>query len=149
MITMHCDGSCLSPQGPGGWAYRFEFNGRVYKSSGGLKPTTNNQMELMSVIEGLSAAQKVVKEGTRVLAVSDSKYVIRGATEWIENWKRRRWITAEGKPVSNQTLWERLDELGKSFDMRWKWVKGHAGHEMNEIVDEMARDAAILISRAA
>jgi ribonuclease HI len=85
--------------------------------------------------------------GTSVLVVSDSKYVVRGASEWIENWKRRRWMTANDTPVSNRELWEQLDYLAKQFDCRWKWVKGHNGHEMNEIVDEMARDAAISINR--
>lgn len=148
-IKLVVDGSCIRQQGVGGWAYRFEFRDKVYSDSKGVEHTTNNEMELEAAHQGLLAIHKVTRpDMVDVLIVSDSKYVVNGATDWIENWRRRRWTTLEGKPVANRELWERIDDLTSAFHTaRWKWVKGHNGHELNEIVDEMANDAARAMQR--
>lgn len=154
IVKLVVDGSCLKQHGPGGWAYRFEFGGRVYKDARGVYPVTNNETELMAALNGLKAVEKVstahagkLLNTMKLLILSDSQYVIRGATEWIDTWRRRNWRTRDDKPVSNRKLWEEIDSLAGKFDTRWKWVKGHAGHELNEIVDEMANDAARAIAK--
>ncbi len=104
---------------------------------GAEEHTTNNRMELMAAIEGLAALTRPC----RVSLTTDSKYVMHGITQWMAGWKKRGWKTASRKPVLNQDLWVRLDELAGTHDVSWHWVKGHSGHEENERVDQAANDA--------
>ena len=104
---------------------------------GGESETTNNRMELMAAIKGLEA----LRGPTKVTLTTDSQYVRRGITEWIDNWKAKGWRTANRKPVKNRDLWEILDALRNQHDMKWYWVKGHSGHEENERVDALANKA--------
>ena len=115
----------------------------IEKALSGAEPdTTNNRMELMAVIEALRA----LKEPCLIVLTSDSQYVLKGITEWMEGWKRKAWKTASGKPVKNQDLWQDLSIQEQRHQIQWCWVKGHAGHEMNERVDTLAREAAESVS---
>jgi len=108
--------------------------GREKEMFGGEAQTTNNRMELTAVIEGLLA----LKERSSVRVYTDSQYVQKGISEWIHNWKRRGWLTADKKPVKNVDLWKRLDETAREHEVEWHWVKGHAGHPENERADALA-----------
>ncbi|HNY25357.1 MAG TPA: ribonuclease HI [Alphaproteobacteria bacterium] len=138
MIKIYTDGSCLGNPGPGGWAFVATDGKNVAERSGGEKDTTNNKMELMAVIKALGAAAK----HKEVEIYTDSQYVKNGMQSWIKNWKKNGWKTADKKPVKNKELWQKLDELAQSIKIHWNWVKGHAGDELNEHVDELARTAA-------
>ena len=134
-VEIFTDGACSGNPGPGGWGAILRFNGREKELSGGAAETTNNRMELTAAIMALEAL-------TRACAVNlhtDSIYVRDGVTGWIHNWKKRGWKTADRKPVKNVELWQRLDEAAQRHDIHWKWVKGHAGDEMNERADLLAR----------
>ena len=135
--TIWCDGACSGNPGPGGWGTIIEQNGRRRELSGGWDKTTNNQMELLALIEGL----KAVLPGTRVKIVTDSEYVSKGATVWIKGWIRNGWRTASKAPVKNQELWQELHALLGQRPHTIEWVKGHAGHAENERCDELARAA--------
>ena len=132
-----CDGACSGNPGPGGWGTIVEQNGARRELSGGKEKTTNNQMEIQAMIEGL----KVLSPGTRVKIVTDSEYVSKGATVWIKGWIRNGWKTASKQPVKNQELWQELHELLQHRPFRIEWVKGHAGHLENERCDVLARAA--------
>jgi len=136
---MFTDGACLGNPGPGGWAYilRNPSSGREVEQVGGARETTNNRMELTAVIRALEA----LKRRSRVRLISDSEYVLKGLTEWLPGWKRKNWKTAGGKPVKNKDLWQALEEAAARHDIRWHWVKGHAGHPENERADALARGA--------
>lgn len=138
MIKIWTDGSCLGNPGPGGWGFIATNGTQTVEHSGGAANTTNNQMELTAVIHALHAAQKY----SEIELHTDSQYVKNGMQSWIKNWKRNNWKTAEKKPVKNQELWKQLDELSSKIKINWFWVKGHAGDEMNERVDNLARSAA-------
>ena len=134
-VEIWTDGACSGNPGPGGWGAILTFNGVEKELSGGEALTTNNRMELMAAISALEAL-------TRPCAVdlhTDSIYVRDGVTGWIHNWKKRGWTTADKKPVKNVELWQRLDAAAQRHDIQWKWVKGHAGDEMNERADALAR----------
>ena len=134
-VAIWTDGACSGNPGPGGWGAILVFNGVEKELSGGEQLTTNNRMELMAAISALEAL-------TRACAIdlhTDSKYVMDGVTGWIHNWKKRGWKTADKKPVKNVELWQRLDAARERHEIEWKWVKGHAGDEMNERADELAR----------
>ncbi|MCB9999982.1 MAG: ribonuclease HI [Methylobacteriaceae bacterium] len=134
-VEIWTDGACSGNPGPGGWGAILTFNGVEKELSGGEGLTTNNRMELTAAIMALEAL-------TRPCAVNlhtDSIYVRDGVTGWIHNWKKRGWKTADKKPVKNVELWQRLDEAAQRHDITWKWVKGHAGDEMNERADLLAR----------
>lgn len=133
-IKLYTDGACSGNPGPGGWGAILQWNGHTKELSGTELESTNNRMELMAVIEGLNA----VKKSSEVEIYTDSKYVMDGATQWLEGWKTRGWRTAAKKPVKNQELWERLDEATARHVIRWHWVKGHDGHDQNERADELA-----------
>lgn len=134
VVEIFTDGACRGNPGPGGWGALLRY-GKVEKSFYGGEPqTTNNRMELMAVIKALEA----LKKPCRVELYSDSKYVLGGITEWMENWKKRNWKTANKKPVQNVELWQELDELAARHDITWHWVKGHSGHRENEIADQLA-----------
>jgi len=133
-IEIFSDGACKGNPGPGGWGALLRF-GDVEKSlCGGDKHTTNNRMELMAAIEGLTS----LKEPCEVDLTTDSQYVRKGITEWIQNWKKNGWKTAAKKPVKNADLWQALDEQVARHTVKWHWVKGHSGHRENEIADELA-----------
>jgi ribonuclease HI len=138
MIKIYTDGSCLNNPGNGGWAAIINHNGNVVKISGSEKETTNNKMELMAPIKAL---QKIDKD-EKIEIYTDSKYVKLGITEWIHKWKKNNWQTSKKEPVKNKDLWIQLYDLTSSFEIRWIWVKAHAGNTLNEEVDLLAKKAA-------
>lgn len=147
-ITIFTDGACRGNPGPGGWGALLVAGKRKKELWGGDLQTTNNRMELMAVIESLT----VLKRDSEITLVTDSKYVMQGITEWIDNWKKRGWKTAAKKPVKNQDLWQLLDAAVARHTIHWQWVKGHAGHEGNERADELANrgvDEVLSLSSAA
>ncbi len=131
------DGACSGNPGPGGWGYVFvNFESKkVFEGGGGENSTTNNRMEMTAIIEGLKEA--VSQKFKTVLVLTDSTYVIRGFTQWKFGWKKRGWLTSEGQPVSNQDLWEKLDQVGHHIKIDWRYVRGHQGTPGNERVDEI------------
>lgn len=138
MLVVYTDGSCLGNPGPGGWAFVATNGTDVAERSGSEPDTTNNRMELTAVIRALRAA----KNHSELEIHTDSQYVKNGMELWIRQWKNNNWKTAAKKPVKNKELWVELDEAAANKKIHWHWVKGHAGHEMNERVDELARTAA-------
>lgn len=137
-ITLYSDGSSLGNPGPGGWGTILDYKGNTKELSGGDAHTTNNQMELTGVIEGL----KALKEPCSVKIVSDSKYVVQAINEWLPNWIRNNWRTAGKKPVKNLELWQEYTRVSKDHNIDATWVKGHNGHPENERCDELARTEA-------
>lgn len=137
-VEIFTDGACLGNPGPGGWAALLRFKGSEKEISGGEADTTNNRMELMAVIAGL----RTLTRPCRVNVTTDSQYVQKGITEWLPRWKSRGWKTADKKPVKNVDLWQALDEACAPHNVTWHWVRGHAGHEENERVDDLARAQA-------
>lgn len=144
-LTIHTDGACRGNPGPGGWGVLLDWNGTVKELSGSEPDTTNNRMELTAVIMGLAA----LKRPTQATVQSDSQYVIKGITEWLPAWKARGWRTADRKPVKNQDLWEKLDQLVVQHDLTWQWIKGHSGDPGNERVDALANLAIDAMLEAA
>ena len=140
-VLLYTDGACSGNPGPGGWGYMLKHpaSGKVREGSGGMANTTNNQMELMAVIEGLRA----LKSRSLVDLFSDSQYVLKGLEEWIDGWKRRGWKTASKSPVKNVELWQTLDELKGLHEIRFHWIRGHTGHPENERCDELAVAASM------
>jgi ribonuclease HI len=134
-VLIYTDGACRGNPGPGGWGVILMFGGREKELCGGDLATTNNRMELMAAIQALEALNKPCK----VELHTDSQYVMKGITEWVRAWKAHGWKTAAKDPVKNEDLWRRLDEARQRHDVDWRWVKGHAGHELNERADELAR----------
>ena len=133
-IVAYTDGACRGNPGPGGWGVVLKFNGQVKELCGGQHATTNNRMEMTAAIRALES----LKERCRVALYTDSVYVKSGITEWLPNWERRGWRTANRKPVKNQDLWQTLSSLSDQHDVSWHWVKGHAGHPDNERADLLA-----------
>jgi len=140
MIKIYTDGSCLENPGNGGWAAIIIDDGKKTETKGSKKNTTNNQMELLAPIEAL----KKIPKGSEVQIFTDSKYVKSGITEWIHNWKKNGWKTADKQPVKNKELWEELDLLANEFEISWNWVKAHSTDKLNNEVDLIAREAANL-----
>ena len=136
-LDIYTDGACRGNPGPGGWGAVLMHAGRERELSGADPATTNNRMELTAVIEALAALKRPVK--ARIY--TDSQYVRLGILEWVANWKKRGWKTADRKPVKNQDLWERLDALAATHDLEWHWVKGHSGVPGNERCDALANEA--------
>jgi ribonuclease HI len=134
-VEIHTDGACSGNPGPGGWAAILRWRDQERELSGGEHLTTNNRMELTAAIAALEA----LKRPMRVHLYTDSQYLRQGITEWLRGWKARGWLTADKKPVKNQDLWERLDAANARHAVEWRWLKGHAGHELNERADELAR----------
>jgi ribonuclease HI len=134
-VVIYTDGACSGNPGPGGWGSVMMYNGHRRELSGGEKETTNNRMEMMAVIEALDA----LKRSCTITLHTDSVYVMKGMTEWLEQWKRRGWKTAAKKPVKNVDLWQRLDQAIARHQVDWRWVKGHSGVPENERADELAR----------
>ncbi|WP_312688770.1 ribonuclease HI [Kosakonia sp.] len=138
-VEIFTDGSCLGNPGPGGYGAILRYRQHERLFSAGYRLTTNNRMELMAAIVALEG----LKEHCEVVLSTDSQYVRQGITQWIHNWKKRGWKTADKKPVKNVDLWKRLDAALSQHQIRWEWVKGHAGHPENERCDELARAAAM------
>lgn len=139
-LVIYTDGGCSGNPGPGGWGTVIIDGTNITKLSGGEKQTTNNRMELSAAINALDAVVKNTGWRNRHVEVySDSQYVKNGITFWIKNWKKNGWKTAAKKPVLNQDLWIALDNLYNQLDIEWKWVKGHAGVEYNEICDQLCK----------
>jgi len=137
LVEIFTDGACRGNPGPGGWAAYLRYGDADKLIKGAEPETTNNRMELMAAIQGLSA----LKRGERVSLTTDSQYVRQGITGWVARWKKNGWKTAARKPVKNQDLWEELDRLSALHHVEWHWVKGHSGHRENELVDQAANDA--------
>ena len=138
-ITLVTDGACLGNPGPGGWAALLRFGEHEKLLTGNEPITTNNRMEISAVLFGLKSLQ----ESCDVHVVTDSRYVMDAFEKgWLAGWQRNGWRTASKKPVKNQELWQELAAAVKRHQVRWTWVKGHAGHPENELVDEAARKAA-------
>lgn len=135
LVEIHTDGACSGNPGPGGWAAILRWGEHEKELAGGEPHTTNNRMELMAAIRALEA----LKRPMRVELFTDSQYLRQGITEWLQGWKARGWRTADKKPVKNQDLWERLDAARQPHAVEWRWLKGHAGHPLNERADRLAR----------
>jgi len=133
-VSIWTDGACSGNPGPGGWGAVMTFGEHRKELSGGEAATTNNRMELTAAIRALEA----LKRRCKVALYTDSQYVRNGIREWLPNWKKRGWKTADKKPVKNQDLWERLDQLVLEHEVDWHWVKGHSGHAGNERADQLA-----------
>ena len=133
-VNIYTDGACRGNPGPGGWGVLIQYQDNEKEYFGGNQNTTNNQMELQAAIEGL----KLLREECIVNLTTDSKYVMQGITSWIKKWKINKWKNSNKKDVKNKELWIELDKLCMKHDVRWNWVKGHTGHEQNEIADMLA-----------
>lgn len=135
-VTAYTDGACSGNPGPGGWGAILIFGEHRKELCGGESPTTNNRMELLAAIMALEALSR----SCDVDVHTDSQYLRNGVTQWIHGWKRNGWKTASKQPVKNEDLWKRLDEAQARHNIEWHWVKGHAGHDLNERADELARE---------
>lgn len=134
-VVIHTDGACSGNPGPGGWGAILEFRGRERELCGGEAHTTNNRMELTAAIRALASLTRP----SAVALYTDSQYLRQGITAWIRNWKRNGWKTRDRSPVKNADLWQALDGLIGTHDVEWHWVRGHAGHDINERADALAR----------
>lgn len=145
-VEIYSDGACRGNPGPGGWGALLRKDGHEKRLCGAEPDTTNNRMELMGAIAGLRA----LKRPCAVTLWTDSEYVKKGMTEWLAGWKARGWKTAARAPVKNADLWQILEQEAARHQVDWRWVKGHAGHEGNEIADQLANQAidAMMESRA-
>ncbi len=135
-ISIWSDGACSGNPGPGGWGVVLAWNGHTRELKGGEALTTNNRMELTAAIEALAA----LKSPSAVDFYVDSQYVRGGVTGWIVSWKKNGWRTSDRKPVKNIDLWQKLDALAAQHQIKWHWVKGHAGTDGNERADELANE---------
>ena len=140
MIKIYTDGSCIGNPGNGGWGAIIIKDGKKTQIKGSKKNTTNNQMELLAPIKALNK----ISRGGKVQIFTDSRYVKSGITEWIHNWKKNGWKTANKQPVKNKELWTKLDILSNEFEIKWNWVKAHSTDELNNEVDLIARKAVSL-----
>ena len=138
MIKIYTDGSCIGNPGKGGWAAIIIINDKKTQMTGSQKNTTNNQMELLAPIKALNK----IPRGSKIQIFTDSKYVKSGITEWIHNWKKNGWKTANKQSVKNKEFWIELDLLTEKFEIKWSWVKGHSTDKLNNEVDLLARKAA-------
>jgi ribonuclease HI len=145
-LKIYTDGGCSGNPGPGGWAYvialeTFQGGKILAERWGAEKNTTNNRMELTAVIESLRALKTMTNVPRQAAIFTDSQYVQKGITEWINKWKRNSWRTSDKKPVKNQDLWMELDALAGEFPLTWEWVRGHSGVDYNERCDQMTQEA--------
>ena len=136
-VIIYTDGACSGNPGPGGWGSVMMYRGHRRELSGGEADTTNNRMEMMAVIRALES----LKRPCSITLYTDSTYVIKGMTQWLEGWKKRNWRTAAKKPVKNVELWQRLETAIAPHAVKWVWVKGHSGVQENERADELATSA--------
>jgi ribonuclease HI len=144
-VTIYTDGACSGNPGPGGWAAVLAFRDHEKELKGGDPHTTNNRMELMAAISALEALTRPCEVDLH----TDSQYLREGISSWIKKWKSNGWRTADRKPVKNVDLWQRLDAALARHQVRWHWVKGHAGHDLNERADRLARDAIMAVRSGA
>ncbi|KQV55241.1 MULTISPECIES: ribonuclease HI [unclassified Caulobacter] len=135
-VTIYTDGACKGNPGPGGWGAILFYGDKKKEICGGEPATTNNRMELMAAIQALELLNRPCK----IELHTDSQYVMKGIQEWIRGWKARGWKTADKSPVKNDDLWRRLDAARDRHDVDWRWVKGHAGHPLNERADALANE---------
>jgi ribonuclease HI len=153
-LQIFTDGGCSGNPGPGGWAYIIVIKTSdgeqlVSEEKGSEKNTTNNRMELMAVISSLKALKTMADLPRQAVVYTDSQYVQKGISEWINKWKINSWRTSDKKPVKNQDLWMELDALAGEFSLSWEWVKGHAGNFFNERCDSMTQDAIMSVNTKA
>ena len=134
-VTIHTDGACSGNPGPGGWGVILQWGGHTRELYGGEADTTNNRMEMTAAIVALESLKRPVTVDLH----TDSQYLRQGITSWIHGWKKNGWRTADRKPVKNLDLWQRLDAAVARHKVHWHWVRGHAGHDLNERADELAR----------
>ena len=134
ILKIYTDGACRGNPGVGGWGAILKYENQIKEIKGFSKETTNNIMELTAVIESL----KQLNRACDIIITTDSNYVKNGITEWIHNWKKNGWKTANKKLVKNKELWVNLDELVQAHTIDWKWIKGHSGHPENERADTLA-----------
>ncbi len=134
-VDIFTDGACSGNPGPGGWGVILRWRDNQRELYGGEPDTTNNRMELMAAIQALETLKRPVRASLH----TDSTYVRDGITQWIHNWKKKGWKTANRKPVKNVDLWQRLDAALARHDVEWRWIRGHTGHPENERADELAR----------
>lgn len=137
-VQMFADGACINNPGPGGYAALLIYNGREKIIKGGEPATTNNRMEMQAIIAGLEALTRQCK----VAIYTDSQYVHKGITQYIEAWRKNYWRTANNKPIKNLDLWRKIDNLADQHELIWNWVYGHGGHPQHDRVDEIARKEA-------
>ncbi|GAB4299454.1 MAG: ribonuclease HI [Thiohalomonadaceae bacterium] len=137
IVEIYTDGACRGNPGPGGWGVLLRYKGKEKRLYGADAQTTNNRMELMAAIMALEELTR----GCKVRLTTDSQYVMKGITEWLANWRRRGWKTADKKPVKNADLWQRLDAACQRHQVEWVWVRGHNGHPENELADQLANRA--------
>jgi len=138
-VAAYTDGACSGNPGPGGWGAVLRYQGLEQDFSGGESLTTNNRMEMSAAIRVLEA----LPHPSQVELYTDSQYLRNGVKQWMANWKKNGWKTADKTPVKNQDLWQQLDELITTHQVNWYWVKGHSGHPHNERADALARNAII------
>lgn len=137
VVEIFTDGACSGNPGPGGWAALIRNHEDERILSGGEPRTTNNRMEMTAAIEALES----LPSQRKIRLVTDSQYLRLGITEWINNWKKKGWLTSSKKPVKNLDLWQRLEQASARHEIEWKWVRGHNLHVENELVDEAAKKA--------
>jgi ribonuclease HI len=133
-VEVYTDGACRGNPGPGGWGALLRYGEHEKELYGGESETTNNRMELTAAIKALEA----LKRTSDVVLTTDSQYVRKGITEWLDGWKKKNWKNAAKKPVKNADLWQQLDQLNQRHSVDWQWVKGHSGHPDNERADQLA-----------
>lgn len=143
-VVIHSDGGCHGNPGPGGWAAVLSYGEHTREISGGAAATTNNRMELLAAIEAL----RTLKQPCRVEFHTDSEYLKNGVTKWVRGWKRNGWKTSAKKPVKNEDLWRAIDAEATRHEVKWHWVKGHAGDAGNERCDVLANEAIAKIKQA-
>lgn len=136
-VEIFTDGACRGNPGPGGWGVLLRFKNVEKTLKGNEKETTNNRMELQAAI----AALETLTRPCKIILTTDSRYVMDGIQQWLPDWKKRGWKTAGKKPVKNEDLWRKLDELVNGHEIEWRWVRGHSGHPENELVDQLANQA--------
>jgi len=134
IVEIYTDGACKGNPGPGGWGVLLRYKDQEKRLWGGEPLTTNNRMELIAVIKALQA----LKRPSRVRLTTDSQYVCKGITSWIQSWRQRGWRTSARTEVKNLDLWQALDQARQAHDIEWVWVRGHEGHPENELADQLA-----------
>ncbi|MBW1668438.1 MAG: ribonuclease HI [Deltaproteobacteria bacterium] len=143
IVQIFADGACSGNPGPGGYGAILKYGDKVKEISGCSPRTTNNRMEMMAVIESL----KLIKKPSDIVIITDSNYVVKGMTDWVNGWRKKGWLNSRKKPVLNRDLWQEILKLSKPHNIEWKWIKGHNGHKENERCDELARKAIVKCAR--
>lgn len=136
-VEIFTDGACRGNPGPGGYGSIIRIKGKTEELRGSAEKTTNNIMELTAAIVALNQ----LKEPCEVVLTSDSQYLVKGMTEWIDGWIRKGWINSSKQPVKNKELWVELDRLNRRHRVSWVWIRGHSGHVENERCDRLANQA--------